>query len=121
MGPGSTQPAGRLDVRATLEQRARFLETEAPSLAEVIRRQGGAAFIRLNASDQWELVPFTTIASVFNLEDGRRWEWHGDRRVAVLHTYGDDWPLVEGKYVPASTGPWGYGGWGYGDGAYCSY
>jgi hypothetical protein len=113
MGPGSTQPGNRLDLRGTLQQRTQLLEAEAPSLADTIRRQGGGAFIRLNATEQWELVPFTTIASVYDLEDGRRWEWHGDRRVAVLHTYGADWQIVEGKFVPASIGA---GAW-----EYCAY
>ena len=31
----------------------------------------------------------------------RRWEWHGQRRVAVRHTAGYEWVIIDGEYLPA--------------------
>ena len=62
--------------------------------------RGSLAFVRLTDDGTWTLVRQPTIANVFDLETGRRWEWHGERRVAVIHTGGYEWSLVGGKFVP---------------------
>ena len=105
MAPGSVQPARALDLRATEQQlRAELLE-RAPELAQVLDIRGGTAFMRLTPNETWEVVRQSTIANVFDLETGRRWEWHGVRRVAVVHMRGYEWMLVDGRAVPSA----GYG------------
>jgi hypothetical protein len=104
MGEGSTEPAAMLDLGGTFEERRATLERTAPGLLEMLRQRGGVAYVRLNAAQGWELVPFKTIASVWDLETLQRWEWHGSRRVAVIHTFGDTWIRVDGRYEPAPIG-----------------
>jgi hypothetical protein len=101
MAPGSTQPARLLDLRATEQQMREELLERAPDLAQVLDVRGGTAFVRLMPDDSWQVVQQPTIASVFDLENGHRWEWHGVRRVAVMHTLGYEWSLAAGKFVPA--------------------
>jgi hypothetical protein len=75
--------------------------------------RGGRAYVTLDDAGAWQLLQRPTIAAVYDLETLRRWEWHGGRRVAVLHSYGDDWLLIDGKFAPASYGPafgYAYGG-----------
>jgi hypothetical protein len=100
MGPGSVQPAWRLDLRATPEQARAALFERAPELAKMLETRGGVAYVRLTPEGGWSLVPHQTIASIFDEETGRRWEWHGIRRVAVVHTYGYEWTNRNGSYSP---------------------
>ena len=63
--------------------------------------RGGVAHVRLGEDESWTLVRNATIPNVFDLETGRRWEWHGQRRVAVVHTAGYEWQFDDGKALPA--------------------
>ncbi|HYO23493.1 MAG TPA: hypothetical protein VEQ85_00935 [Lacipirellulaceae bacterium] len=101
MAPGSTQPAWMLDLRATPEQLRNELDARVPGLLQLMDTRGAAAFVRLTTGGTWELVPRPTIANVYDLETLRRWEWHGPRRVAVMHTSGYEWLQVNGQFVPA--------------------
>jgi hypothetical protein len=101
MGEGSVQPAALLGLEATDAQRRAAIERIAPELAQSLYQRGGTVYVRLNPADGWELVPFRTIASVWDLETLQRWEWHGSRRVPVIHTFGNSWTRVDGKYEPA--------------------
>jgi len=103
-GEGTSLPTDRFDLRLSAEAESQLLERGAPGLQESLATTGGTPAVRLNAAGRWELLSFRTSARVFDLETGHRWEWHGQRRVAVLHTYGDQWQIVEGRYRPA-TGP----------------
>jgi hypothetical protein len=102
MAPGSVQPARALDLRATPQQMRAELMARAPELAKIMDIRGGVAYVVLTDQGAWQLVRQPTIANVYDLETGRRWEWHGERRVAVVHTGGDDWLQVDGRFVPAS-------------------
>jgi hypothetical protein len=114
MAPGSVQPAQALDLRATPEQLESELMARAPELARVLDVRGGIAHVRLAEDDTWHIVKQPTISSVFDLATSRRWEWHGARRVPIVHTGGYDWLLVDGKYVPGSypVAAWSTGGGG---------
>jgi hypothetical protein len=102
MAPGSVQYAQALDLRASFERQREELYRSAPELARSMEIRGGQALVALNDADRWELVQQSALPNVYDLETLRRWEWHGPRRVAVLHTFGDDWLLVKGKFIPAS-------------------
>jgi len=104
LGEGSVVPTDLFDLRITPEMRSRLLELGAPGLEQALATTGGEPAVRLGANGQWSLLPVPSSARVFDLETGHRWEWHGKRRVAILHTYGDQWQLVDGSYRPA-TGP----------------
>jgi hypothetical protein len=102
MGVGSVAPARALDLRATPAEMQRQLAEEAPELKRIMDTRGTIAYVRLADERTWTLVPQPTIPSVYDLESLRRWEWHGERRVAVMHTGGFDWLQVDGRFVPAS-------------------
>ncbi len=103
-GEGTVLPTDRFDFRLSEEARTRLLERGAPGLLEALATTGSRPAVRLNSSGLWELLSYRSSARVFDLETAHRWEWHGKRRVAVLHTYGDQWRIVAGRYQPA-TGP----------------
>lgn len=105
MAPGSVQQAALLDLRATEEELRDELNERAPELAKMMDIRGAVAHVRLTDDGRWELVRQMTIGSVFDLETGRRWEWHGPRRVAVMHTTGYEWMLVDGRFLPAVIYP----------------
>ena len=46
-----------------------------------------------------------TDGSVFDLETGRRFDWHGDRAVEVVHSGGNSWARRGDRYAPAASGP----------------
>ncbi len=103
-GEGAVLPASLFDLRITPELRSMLLERGAPGLEQALATTGGTPAVRLDAEGQWSLLPVQSSARVFDMETGHRWEWHGRRRVAVLHTYGDRWQRIDGRYRPA-TGP----------------
>ncbi len=105
MAPGSVQRAALLDLRATREELRDELNERAPQLAKMMDIRGAVAYVRLTEDGRWELVQQMTIGSVFDLETGRRWEWHGPRRVAVMHTTGYEWMVVDGRFLPAVIYP----------------
>jgi hypothetical protein len=121
MAPGSTQPARLLDLRATEQQMREELLERAPDLAAAIDVRGGTAFVRLMPDDTWQVVQQPTIGNVFDLETSRRWEWHGARRVAVMHTLGYEWSVVDDTLVPAITSIAGASGYrsGHAAGSCC--
>lgn len=105
MAPGSVMYARALDLRATPAQLRETLNARAPDLAKMLDVRGALACVRLLEDGTWTLVRQPTIANVFDLETGRRWEWHGERRVAVVHTGGYEWALVNGGPVPVTVYP----------------
>ncbi len=109
MATGSIQPAWRLDLRATAERQMEELRARAPELAQVMDIRGSRAFVQLDDAGEWQLVVRRTIASVYDEETLRRWEWHGERRVPVMHTLGYEWLLDDGKFTPATIGESAYG------------
>ena len=114
MGPGSTQAAWRLDLRATPEQQRAEVLARAPQLIQLIDSRNVQAVVRLDDQGRWKLLPRPAIANVYDEETLLRWEWHGERRVAVIHTYGDQWLVVDDRFVPATIGTMLRGGTPYG-------
>jgi len=103
MGPGSVQPAWRFDVRERREEQLRELELRAPELYRRLIEQGARPMLRLDQQGRWQLDIASNEGRVFDLETGHRWEWHGGRRVAVVHSGGRSWVSQEGRFSPAST------------------
>ena len=103
-GEGTILPVDRLDLRISQELRERLIERAIPGLLKRLETTGDTPAVKLLKDDDWELLPMKSSLRVFDLATGHRWEWHGRNRKAVLHTYGDQWQIVEGRYVPA-TGP----------------
>jgi hypothetical protein len=104
LGEGSIVPADMFDLRITPEMRSMLLEQGSPGLEQALATTGGHPAIVLGAEGKWTLLSASSSARVFDIETGHRWEWHGKRRLAVLHTYGDRWERINGRYRPA-TGP----------------
>jgi hypothetical protein len=103
LGPGSVQPARLFDIRATDEEKRRALESRAPSAAKLFATQGAQPALRLGAADEWKLAAVPADGSVFDLETARRFEWHGDRMVEVVHSGGNSWSRRGDRYVPAGA------------------
>lgn len=101
MGPGSVQSAFLFDLTATMEERMRVLEERAPELARMYAVQGARASMILGADGKWILHGLQSVGHVFDLETGRRWEWHGDHRAEVVHVGGNAWRLENDRYVSA--------------------
>lgn len=103
MGPGSVQPAWRFDVRERREEQLRELELRAPELYRRLIEQGARPMLRLDQQGRWQLDIASNEGRVFDLETGHRWEWHGGRRVAVVHSGGRSWDYAGGRFAPAYT------------------
>lgn len=100
IGPGSVQQTRQFDLRASPEERQRQLRARAPEMARLLEIQGTLPTVRLGADDRWQLNVGPTVASVFDLETGRRWEWHGTEPVGVIHSGGPRWSPTEMAYRP---------------------
>jgi len=105
MGPGSVQPARQFDLRISEAERQREFEARAPELARRLAILGARPTVRLDADGRWQLQQTPSMAHVFDLETGARWEWHGDRRTGVVHSGGNAWGLVGGRYRPVFGRP----------------
>jgi hypothetical protein len=101
LGPGTVQLAQRFDPRATPEERKRALESAAPDAARLLAIQGAQPTARLDAAGHWQLSPVPTVTSIFDLETGCRWEWHGPQPSGVVHGGGNRWKYVGDRYRPA--------------------
>lgn len=105
-GEGTILPTEMLDLRISKEMEDQILERGAPGLRESLKITGDTPSVQIDAEGNWALLRGKSGMRVFDLTTGKRWEWHGRNRKAVLHTYGDRWRIVEGRYVPAT-------GWGH--------
>lgn len=104
-GPGSAQPAALFDMPESTAERVKALEKQAPELAKRLAISGAKPSLRLGADGRWTLMPDATKGRVFDMETGRRWEWHGPRPTPVTHGAGfDRWALAPGRYVPLGDG-----------------
>ena len=88
MGPGSVQPAWKFDIREGKEDQLRLLEERSPELYKRLMVQGARPMIKLMDNGRWDLDLASNEGRVFDIETGNRWEWHGGRRVRVVHTAG---------------------------------
>ena len=103
LGPGSVQPAWRFDIPEGRETQLQVLEQRSPNLYRRLITEGARPMIKLGDNGRWELDIASNEGRVFDMETGRRWEWHGGHRVAVIHTGGQIWAYHKGDYVPASV------------------
>lgn len=101
MGPGSVQPAWRFDIREGREDQLRLLEKRSPELYKRLMAQGAQPMIKLLETGKWQLDIASNEGRVFDIETGGRWEWHGGRRVRVVHTGGQSWTYQDHTYRPA--------------------
>jgi hypothetical protein len=99
-GEGTVMPTTAFDLQLSPEMQARVLNERAPGLLKQLDNVGRSAAVKLNGKGVWELLRYPSSARVFDLATGQRWEWHGDRRVAVLHVGGNLWHIVDGRYYP---------------------
>jgi len=102
LGPGSTEKPDRFDLTTSTSETRELVEAEAGPWAETSRREGSSILVRLGVDEKWSVLPVRSIRSHHDVDSGRRWEWHGKRRVAVLHTSGGSWEYQGGRYVPAN-------------------
>lgn len=100
MGPGSVQPAWRFDIREGKEDQLRLLEERSPELYKRLMVQGARPMIKLMDNGRWDLDLASNEGRVFDIETGNRWEWHGGRRVRVVHTAGKNWKYANHMYYP---------------------
>jgi hypothetical protein len=103
-GEGTTLPTDLFDLRVTSEMQSEILERRAPGLEFQLSMTGQYPAVQLDSTGQWRLLQQTSVARVFDVETGHRWEWHGGRQVAVIHTTGDLWQIVDGRYRPVTIG-----------------
>jgi hypothetical protein len=107
LGEGTTQSTQQFDFPYSTAEQQEMVAEVAPRWAKSMQRTGSEVFVRLNREQTWKLVQHLTIPSIYDLETGHRWEWHGNRRVAIGHTVGYRWQVVHGRYVPESYQPYG--------------
>jgi len=101
MGPGSVQPAWRFDIREGREDQLRLLEERSPELYKRLMVQGARPMIQLLENGRWQLDIASNEGRVFDIETGGRWEWHGGRRVRVVHGGGKSWTYQDHTYHPS--------------------
>ena len=101
MGPGSVQPAWRFDIREGREDQLRLLEERSPELYKRLMVQGARPMIKLLENGRWDLDLASNEGRVFDIETGGRWEWHGGRRIRVVHTGGQSWTYQDHAYRPS--------------------
>jgi hypothetical protein len=99
-GEGTMVPLNRFDLQLAPQTAQGLLEQSSPGLGQRLAVTGGTPGVMMTAEGTWQLLPFSTSTAIFDIETGHRWEWHGERRVAVLHTLGDQWQVVSGRYRP---------------------
>lgn len=100
LGPGTTELPEHFDLVTPPEITRALLEQRAGEWLARSRHEGSPILARLAADDHWELLEIRSVRSHFNLNSGYRWEWHGDHRIGVLHTYGRRWRYLDGVYQP---------------------
>lgn len=101
LGPGSTELPANFDVAASQSETQGIIESVAGPWAEKSRLEGKQILVRLGADGRWSVLRGRGIRSHYDLDTGRRWEWHGRRKVAVLHTGGVYWSYIDNRYMPS--------------------
>ena len=104
LGPGSTESPHNFDLVTSSVQTEQLLEAEIGDWANALRNVGGDILVSLKNDGKWEVLPIRSTRSHYDLNTGRRWEWHGKRRVVVGHTNGYSWRFDGEKYDPVN--PW---------------
>lgn len=87
-------------TRASTEERQRALQARAPEMARLLEIQGTLPTVILGADERWDAHVGPSVTSVFDLDTGRRWEWHGTDPVGVIHSGGPRWARQGSGYGP---------------------
>ena len=103
-GEGTIVPTRQFDLRMSEAAQEKLMEARAPRLKQALEGLGRSPAAQLNAAGEWELLSYASSARVFDLATSQRWEWHGPRRLAVLHTGGNLWEIIDGRYQPLTIG-----------------
>ena len=104
LGTGSTELPSNFDLAGSRRETEDLVAEAAGDWLERSRREGSKVFVRLGADDKWTIVRGRSVRSHYDLDSGLRWEWHGNRRVSVMHTHGYVWSVSGDRYLPAI--PW---------------
>lgn len=104
LGPGTIESPHNFDLVTSEQETEQLLEAEIGEWADAIRREGSEIMVEQQADGRWQVLANRSIRSHYDLNTGRRWEWHGPNRKAVSHTNGYTWRFVGDRYVPAN--PW---------------
>ena len=107
-GPGTTEQPTNFDLASSPELTQELVEEAAGDWAAKSAREGRQIYVRLGEDGQWNVLQLASMRSHFDLDSGRRWEWHGKRRVPVGHLGGYTWRFDGQWYVPANgwARPW---------------
>ena len=100
LGPGTTELPDHFDLVTPPALTRALLEQRAGEWLARSRQEGSPILARLASDNHWELLEFRSVRSHFDLDSGYRWEWHGEKRIGVLHPHGRRWKYVEGRYRP---------------------
>lgn len=119
LGTGSSELPDNFDLVTSSSETQELVEEKAGTWAKQSRSEGKQILVRLGADEKWQIVRGRTIRAHFDIDSGRRWEWHGRRRVAVLHTHGDLWGYNGSRYVPVN--PWHLSAYQYDSGQSCAH
>lgn len=99
-GEGTTIPTNKFDLQLTPQMQERVVEERAPRLMRELDTIGRSPAVQLDSQGHWSLLKYPSSSRVFDMATGQRWEWHGMRRLAVLHLGGNLWHIVNGEYQP---------------------
>jgi hypothetical protein len=101
LGEGTTIEGRRLDVRAGQAQLQERIERLAPGFSYVLIRGARMAYVRLDRNGRWSLVPTAAHEAIYDIETALRWEELRGKFIPVRSTYGYNWTVQGGRYVPA--------------------
>ena len=104
LGPGTTESPRNFDLPISTEQTEELLQEALGDWADAFGRMESEIMVRLGADDEWDVLRSPSSRSHYDLDNRRRWEWHGSRKVRVVHTNGNTWRYQDDWYVPAY--PW---------------
>jgi hypothetical protein len=102
LGIGSTELPNNFDLPTSKRKTTELIEEASGAWFERSRSEGSKVFVRLGADEKWQVLRSRSIRSHFDIDNSRRWEWHGKRRVAVRHTNGYRWRYDGDRYIPAN-------------------
>ena len=105
LGQGTTEFPRNFDLATSESETKDLIASQVGDWVKVSESQGRQILVRLQPTGLWQILQIGSVRSHYDLDTGRRWEWHGKRRVAVGHTNGHVWRLEGNKYVPGNSWP----------------
>jgi hypothetical protein len=100
LGPGTTEVPENFALTTSTQETERLYEQRTYGGDRSAWEDGGYK-VRLGEDDQWSVLESATAVcrSHYDLDSRRRWEWHGNRRVAVGFLHGYTWRYEDGRYL----------------------